>query len=127
MAENGTFYWNELVTTDVDAAKDFYADAVGWQYDAMDMGEGGTYWMVMIDGKPAAGLMTIPADMPADTPPYWRSYLAVDDVDAAVDRARSGGAEILMGPFDIPGVGRIAALRDPQGAGISIMNPAPKD
>ena len=33
MAENGTFYWNELVTTDVDAAKDFYADVVGWQYE----------------------------------------------------------------------------------------------
>lgn len=127
MAEHGTFYWNELVTSDVDAAKAFYADVAGWTYDAMDMGDNGTYWMVIIDGKPAAGLMAKPAEMPDEVLPYWRGYIAVDDVDDAMTRAKAAGAEVQMEAFDIPGVGRIGALRDPQGADISIMTPAPKD
>ena len=51
---HGTFYWNELMTRDVEGAKKFYADTLGWSYDAMPMpGVGGTYWLATMEGEPA--------------------------------------------------------------------------
>jgi len=66
----------------------------------------------------------------ADEPQYqgvpesWLAYLAVDDVDARVKEAVSAGAKLMRPIFDIPGVGRIAILTEPGGAGIGWMTPA---
>jgi len=125
MADHGTFYWNELSTTNPEAAKEFYARIAGWSFSEMPMENGGTYYVAMLGETPAGGIMGMPEGAPVDTPPYWRAYVAVDDVDAAVTEAKANGAGVLMDPFDVPGVGRICALRDPQGAEISIMTPAP--
>jgi hypothetical protein len=57
-------------------------------------------------------------------PESWMSYLAVDDVDARVKKAQSAGATLMRPIFDIPGVGRIAILKEPGGAGVGWMTPA---
>ena len=60
---HGTFYWNELMTRDVEGAKKFYADTLGWNFDAMPMpGGGGTYWLATMDGEPVGGLFDISGD-----------------------------------------------------------------
>ncbi|MCZ6839724.1 MAG: VOC family protein [Alphaproteobacteria bacterium] len=123
MANHGTFYWNELATTDVDGAKAFYSKVIGWKFDEMQM-EGGAYWMLKAGDDRAGGLMAMPSAVPDGTPPYWMSYIAVDDVDAAVAKVSGLNGTVLTEPFDIPNVGRMAVIQDPQGAVISLMTPA---
>ena len=123
MANHGTFYWNELATTDVDGAKAFYSQVIGWDFDAMANMEGGTYWILKSGEEMAGGLMAMPAAAPDGTPPYWMSYVAVDDVDAAVGKVSDLGGVVLVEPFDIPNIGRMGVIQDPQGAVISLMTP----
>jgi len=89
----------------------------------MTGGDGGTYWILKAGDKMAGGLMAMPSGAPQGTPPYWMSYIAVDDVDAAVGTAAGLGGTVMMAPFDIPNVGRMAVIRDPQGAVVSLMTP----
>lgn len=115
---HGHFAWNELVTNDVEAAKHFYADTLGWTYESMPMPQGGTYWLARLGDKMVGGLMTM-----ADVPPFWLPYIEVDDVDARVAKAAATGGKIMRAPFDIPDVGRIAILSDATGAGVGLMTP----
>jgi hypothetical protein len=69
-----------------------------------------------------AGLMTLPDE---STSPYWQPYVAVDDPDATVAKATELGSSALMEPMDVPKVGRLAVLRDPQGATVGIIKPEP--
>jgi len=120
---HGRFYWNELMTRDAEKAKKFYAATVGWTFDPMPMPDG-TYWCATVEGKPIAGMFPIDKPEFDGVPESWMSYLAVDDVDARVKKAQSAGATLMRPIFDIPGVGRIAILKEPGGAGIGWMTPA---
>ncbi|MGE0419912.1 MAG: VOC family protein [Acetobacteraceae bacterium] len=119
---HGTFYWNELMTPDTEAAKRFFADTIGWTYQGMPMPEG-TYWLAQIDGKPVGGIMAMQGVVPDGTPPHWVSYLAVDDVDARIARLSAAGGTVCRSPFDVPGVGRIAIVADPTGAVMGWITP----
>jgi uncharacterized protein len=122
---HGTFYWNELMTRDVEGAKKFYADTLGWSYDAMPMPDGGgSYWLAMMDGEPVGGIFDISGSDFQGVPESWMSYIAVDDVDARVAKAVKAGAKLMKPVFDVPGVGRIAILMQPDGAGVGWMTPA---
>jgi uncharacterized protein len=121
---HGTFYWNELMTRDVEQAKKFYAATLGWSFSSMPMPGGGTYWLAEADGTPVAGLFEISAPESKGAPESWMAYIAVDDVDARVKKATKAGARVMKEAFDVPGVGRIAMLLEPGGAGIGWMTPA---
>ena len=54
-------------------------------------------------------------------PPSWGVYVTVADCDASVAKAKSLGGQLCAGPFDVPGVGRMAVLQDPQGAVFNVM------
>jgi predicted enzyme related to lactoylglutathione lyase len=121
---HGTFCWNELMTRDVERAKRFYRETIGWSFDPMPMPGGGTYWCAMLDGKPVAGIFSLAAPEYDGVPESWMSYLAVDDVDARVEKATKAGARLMKPIFDVPNVGRIAILTEPGGAGVGWMTPA---
>ncbi len=123
---HGTFYWNELMTRDVERAKAFYRDTIGWSFEPMQMPGGGAYWCAMVQGKPLAGIFSIDAPEFAGVPESWMSYLAVDDVDKRVAAAVKAGAKLMKPIFDVPGVGRIAILMEPGGAGVGWMTPVAK-
>lgn len=124
MWTHGHFYWNELMTTDVDKAKDFYARTLGWKYEDMPMPDG--VYHVISDGgeKPIGGLMAMPKEVPAGTPPHWFAYIAVDDVDKRVAALEKEGGTVLRPAFDVPGVGRIAIVQDATGAAMGWMTPS---
>jgi hypothetical protein len=124
MTSHGHFHWNELTTRDAERAKRFYQDTIGWSFEGMPMPQGGTYWVASIGGTPVAGLF--PTDGPGceAIPEGWLPYLAVDDVDARVQKALAAGAKLMRPIFDVPNVGRIALLTEPGGAGIGWMTPA---
>jgi predicted enzyme related to lactoylglutathione lyase len=124
MGSHGGFCWNELMTRDAERAKSFYASTIGWTFEAMPMPSGGTYWVANMDGKPVGGVFPMSGPEFANVPEQWMAYLAVDDVDARLQKATAAGAAIMQPAFDIPNVGRIAIIREPGGAVIGWMTPA---
>jgi uncharacterized protein len=125
MWQHGQFHWNELMTRDPEGAKAFYGRTIGWRFEGMAM-EGGTYWICKVGDRPVAGIMDLNRPGGEGKPTQWFAYLAVDDVDARVKRAKAAGAELMRPSFDVPGVGRIAILKDPTGAALGWMTPAPE-
>ena len=125
MTAHGHFHWNELVTRDVEKAKKFYGDTIGWTFDGMPMPDG-TYWVAKMGDKVVGGLFPISGPQWEGVPEHWMSYLAVDDVDARAKKAVAAGAKLMRPAFDIPGVGRIAILTEPGGAGVGWITPVPR-
>ena len=117
----GVFVWDELGTTDADGAQRFYEEVFGWT--TTDLGpEYGGYRTFSRGETGIAGLMALPD---ASMQPHWQPYVAVEDVDATAAKAAELGAATLVEPMDVPNVGRIAVLRDPQGATFGIIKPDP--
>jgi predicted enzyme related to lactoylglutathione lyase len=122
----GDFIWYELMTTDPEAAKAFYEAVIGWK-----IGEGvaeyNGYRMIgRADGGQAGGVLPITPDMEQHgAHPTWLGYINVQDVDAKVAAIEAAGGRALMPPTDIPNVGRIAMVADPQGAPFYVMKPIP--
>ena len=114
---NGTFCWVDLGTNDAAGAKAFYGGLFGWEFDDLPTGEKGTYSTCRLDGRAVAGLYD-QAERPG-----WGSYISVEDVDRETGRARELGAEVMVEPFDTPGGGRVATVRDPAGAVVSLSQP----
>jgi len=118
-AKTGKFCWNELVTSDVPAAKKFYTRLLGWK--TRPFGKNAVGYTLFKKGRNnAGGMMKCPKP---GCPAQWIPYVIVDDVDATAKKAAKLGGEICMPPFDVPTVGRIAVLADPQGAAIGIIKP----
>jgi uncharacterized protein YndB with AHSA1/START domain/predicted enzyme related to lactoylglutathione lyase len=120
---HGTFYWNELLARDVDGAKKFYAETLGWGFEPMPTHDAGTYWIAKVGGQPVGGIFDIRGRVYDGVPEAWMAYIAVDDVDARVKKALAAGATVMRPAFDVPGVGRIVILKEPGGAGIGWMTP----
>lgn len=117
----GVFVWDELGTTDADGAQRFYEEVFGWS--ASDMGPDYGGYRVFNRGETGvAGLMTVHGE---SIPPHWQPYVAVEDPDATAAKAAELGGSVLAEPTDVPDVGRIAVLRDPQGASFGIIRPEP--
>jgi uncharacterized protein len=113
----GTFCWPELMTSDQDAAKKFYAAVFGWKINDMDLGGGAVYTIFEQDGKDVAALFTLQPDQRAQgIPPHWGSYVSVANVDEAAKKAASLGGTVLVQPFDVMDKGRSAVIQDPIGA-----------
>jgi len=115
----GAFCWDEVHTTDRQRAAGFYPPLFDWTSRAMDMGPGGTYVVFQRDGRDVGGCMESPAPHS-----FWLSYVAVADADATIARALQLDSKVMMGPHNVPGVGRIAILMDPRQAAIGIVGPA---
>ena len=112
--------WHELMTTDAPAAMQFYSEVFGWQpSETMDMGEMGKYHMFNRPHGMIGGMMNKSSEM-ADVPPFWAIYFLVDDINAAVERVKAGGGQILNGPMEVPGGDWIVNAMDPQGAAFSL-------
>jgi predicted enzyme related to lactoylglutathione lyase len=115
--EPGTFSWADLATTDADGAKAFYTELFGWEPDDQDAGDGRIYTMLRVDGKNVAAMYEQgERQREQGIPPNWASYITVENVDESTERARSLGANVMMEPFDVMDVGRMAVVADPQGA-----------
>jgi hypothetical protein len=116
---NGAFSWCELMTTDPEAAREFYTKLFGWGSKAMDM-PNGQYTTLQVGDASVAGLMKLPAEAQG-MPPNWGCYVTVDDVDACCVRVTQLGGKVIMPVFEVPTVGRMAVIQDPQGATLSVI------
>src|SRR5215218_4631574 len=123
--EPGTFCWVGLATSDPAAAKAFYTSLFGWQGEDLPAGAAGTFTILRLGGKDVAILHRQTAEArAAGAPPHWTSYISVEDADATATRAGElGGAAVFREPFDVTDAGRVAAIRDPTGAIVSLWQP----
>jgi uncharacterized protein len=122
--ETGTFSWVDLSTTDPDAAKRFYAGLFGWELDDMPAGEGMTYTMCRIGGKNVCAISgQIQQEREQGIPPHWNSYVTAHDLDQRAGRVADLGGNLVMPPFDVLDVGRMAVAADPTGAFFMMWQP----
>jgi len=115
--------WNELATTDLVKADDFYTRLFAWTKDVQQFGSM-EYTIFKNGDRGAGGMFKITPEM-GNIPPHWLVYFAVADCDATVEKATSLGARAMKSAEDIPGVGRFAVLLDPQGAAFAIIKTNP--
>jgi predicted enzyme related to lactoylglutathione lyase len=122
----GDFIWYELMTPDGDGAKAFYDAVVGWDISEGAPEYGGYRMIGRSDGGNAGGVLTLSPEMlQAGVQPGWIGYLYVENADETVQSIERAGGTVMKEAFDIPNVGRIAAMKDPQGAAFCVMKPIP--
>jgi predicted enzyme related to lactoylglutathione lyase len=128
ISARGDFIWYELMTTDAEGAKAFYDTVVGWNISEGAPEFNGYRMIGRADGRQAGGVLPLTDEMQQHgARPGWLGYLGVDDVDSAVTAIEQAGGKALMPPFDIPNIGRIALVADPQGAPFYVMKPIPPE
>jgi predicted enzyme related to lactoylglutathione lyase len=117
----GEICWRELATKDLQKAAEFYSQLFGWQIQQtkvtpMD------YKEIVVDNVAVGGMMEIGENWGENPPPsHWNCYIAVESADATAEKIKAEGGSIKHGPFDAPGVGRIAIAADPSGAPFAII------
>ena len=122
--EPGTFCWVDLATTDPTGAKAFYRELFGWEAEDMPAGEAGTYTMLRLDGDEVCALYKLDAGQREQgIPPYWFSYVSVEDAAATASRARELGGTVFGEAFDVLDAGRMAVIQDPTGAMLGAWQP----
>ena len=124
--QHGGFIWYELITPDPEGSKVFYDAVIGWNIGEGEAAFNGYRMIGRSDGGFAGGVLTLTDEMQANSArPVWLGYIGVDDVDEAVRSIERDGGKVQMPASDIPGVGRIAMVADPQGAPFYVMKPTP--
>lgn len=118
--EHGALIWNELVSTDLDTALDFYQAVFGYGRSD-DQVSGDRYISLSVDERLIAGSMDPPVP---GAPSHWGVYFSVDDVDAATERALAAGGSTTYGPMDLPEVGRVIGIADPYEAHFNLIESA---
>jgi predicted enzyme related to lactoylglutathione lyase len=121
--EPGALCWNEIFSTNVEAASKFYTTVLGWETEAVDMGPMGVYTLFKIPGEEknnAGGMMPMPPSM-ASVPSNWLAYIQVTDCDASTKKVEELGGKTVMPPTDIPKIGRFSIVQDPVGATFALF------
>jgi predicted enzyme related to lactoylglutathione lyase len=111
----GCLCMNELVTSDLEAARAFYEQLFGWTTDLVDTGPDGPTLVSVHNGESLNAHMS---EEPG--PPHWRAYFTVASTEATIAQLEALGGSVLAGPFPIPD-GSIAVVRDPQGAEFALF------
>ncbi len=107
----------ELNTTDVAGAKEFYSQLFDWTLEDMAMGPSETYTLIKVGDGTGGGLLRNPVP---GMPSFWLSYVLVDDIGAATQKAKSLGATIFKDSIEVPGMGWLSIITDPTGATLGL-------
>lgn len=121
----GSLCWNELGTTDTEAAKSFFTQLFNWESHTSET-VNITYTVFLLDENPVAGMYQMPEEM-GDIPSHWLPYFSVEDCDQSTAKAQEMGATVLQPPKYIPGTGKYSVLLDPQGAAFAIIKMDPME
>jgi predicted enzyme related to lactoylglutathione lyase len=124
LVKPGHVGWHELLAADRDKAFAFYGELFGWQKADGEIGRTDTYQLFSAGGQTIGAMLT---KDPAEPHPFWLHYFNVDDIDAAMERVKTGGGRIFEGPIEVPGGSWIARCTDPQGAVFALQGKRNQD
>jgi hypothetical protein len=114
---NGSIAWVDLTIPEAPKVRDFYAQVTGWTVQPVKMGKYEDYSMLAASGEAVAGVPN------ANLPPMWLIYIVVENLDAALQRCRELGGEVLT-PVRMASGSRFAVIKDPAGACAALWEPA---
>lgn len=117
-AKFGEFCWNELATSNIQAAKDFYGEVFGWEFVDHKMGDGTTYTLVKLNDKEIAGMWVIPKEK--EIPPHWMAYILVENLEKSLEKASANGATIVKPASKAGDFGYFAIIKDPTNAYVAL-------
>lgn len=118
VTDPGFFCWNELATRDIEKAKEFYGELLGWEF-VLSPDAPGEYYMIKCQGKDAGGMLQMTEEW-GEIPPYWGVYFHVADLPGTVQSIKANGGSTMCEPFETP-VGPMAVASDPQGAAFNVI------
>lgn len=110
----------DLTVADADATRDFYQQVTGWDAESVGMGGYTDYAMKPVGGDPVAGICHARGPN-VGLPACWLMYITVADLDASMDRTRALGGQVVYGPRDMGGYGRMCVIRDNAGAAVGLI------
>ena len=121
----GAPIWADAMFPDLEAAKNFYGELLGWTFEE-GQEEFGNYTQAKSDGKRVGALSP---QMPGmeDTPPAWNLYLATPDINATVTRVKEAGGTAMMEPMQVGDFGTMVSAQDPSGVFFSVWQPGTHD
>lgn len=119
----GKFVWFDLLTEDVQGAKNFYSELFGWRVE----GQSSDYIVIYAGDKPIGGIAPHESKDSEVLESLWLASLSVENVDRAVSATKSRYGKVLDGPFDVKGRGRMAVIQDPEGAELILLRAAGGD
>ena len=118
----GDFVWCDLSSRRIEMARRFYGQLFGWQYEMLTAADGSAYIVGANAAEPVAGLYTMPEKFQnMGMPCFWMSYIAVNSVSQAVADGAELGGKVELGPLDWGDGSRVALIRDPLGAGFTVV------
>jgi len=119
----GRFCWVDLAATDVGLAKAFYAQLFGWT-SCEQSANGGSFTRLQLSDQDVGSIYQMTnAHLDSGMPSHWTPYVRVADVDAAARRAALLGGEVVVRPFVVSGIARIALILDSVGALVGLWEP----
>ena len=124
LARQGRVGWHDLLAADSEKAFAFYGELFGWQKAGAEIRPTETYQVFSAGGQTIGGMFT---KRPEDPIPFWLLYFNIGDIDAATERVKASGGQVLKGPLELPAGGWIARCRDPQGAAFSLQGTRSQD
>ena len=116
-AAAGRFCWVDLAATDASRATGFYGELFGW-HAIEQRANGGTFVRLALEGRDVGSLYQMRPD--AGLGSYWTPYVGVDDIDAACRRVAALGGHVVVAPFVVDGMAKIALAVDPGGAAFGL-------
>jgi predicted enzyme related to lactoylglutathione lyase len=118
---SGIFSLHELITTDLNSAKEFYGELLGWTFTEGITIYGNPYLVIHKEGTLVGGMMLKEGNVSEDVSPCWDPYITVKDVEASAKKAAELGGEVVLPPTDIPNMGRFSVIKDRQGISFNLI------
>ena len=123
----GRFCWLDLAATDADSAKAFYGKVFGWTSHEQ-MANGGSFTRLRLSDRDVGSIYQLrDAHLKNGMPSHWTPYIRVDNVKETARRVTSCGGEVIIRPFTLPGIARIALVLDSVGALVGLWEPRDVD
>lgn len=116
-AVSNTVVWADLATPDVERARKFYGELLGWSFEGGDP-EMGFYTTGTREGRRVAAMWKKPLEMPG--PSVWCIYIGTDDADATAEKVKAAGGQVRQAPMDVREYGRMAIFTDSTGAAFGV-------
>src|SRR5262249_42728005 len=115
-SEAGRFCWVDLAATDAEKAKAFYKEVFGWTSHEQ-FANGGSFTRLCLSEDDVGSIYQLSrSHLDQGVPSHWTPYIRVDDIEDAVERVVSCGGEVIISPFAVSDIARIALILDSVGA-----------
>jgi hypothetical protein len=115
----GKFVWHNLVTGDGEAARQFYGELFGWEFDVKDDGR---YSVITYQGRNLGGILDTSKEGKMPKGGHWLSAMSVPNLDASLAAIDKAGGKQLEAPIDVSGVGRVVTVEDADGAVLHLLS-----